>query len=79
MAPPGFLDTRRTVCAKRELGDDGPYPLIVFSHGNGGLGVQSFFLTEYLASHGYVVVCPDHTGNSLLTELPGGVVVAHQR
>ena len=58
-----------------KLGDDGPYPLIIFSHGNGGLGVQSFFLTEFLASHGYVVVCPDHTGNALMTELPGGLVV----
>jgi predicted dienelactone hydrolase len=32
--------------------------------------------TEYLASHGYIVVCPDHTGNALLTELPGGVTVS---
>ena len=75
LAPPGFLDTSSNSARDAEVGDDGPYPLIVFSHGNGGLGVQSFFLTEFLASHGYVVVCPDHTGNSLVTELPGGVIV----
>src|SRR5262245_20642404 len=75
LAPPGFLDTASNSVRAARLGDDGPYPLIIFSHGNGGLGVQSFFLTEYLASHGYVVVCPDHTGNALLTELPGGLVV----
>jgi dienelactone hydrolase len=76
LGPPGFLDTKSNSARDVEVGDDGPYPLIVFSHGNGGLGVQSFFLTEFLSSHGYVVVCPDHTGNSLLTELPGGVVVS---
>ena len=75
LAPAGFLDTASNSARDVEVGDDGPYPLIIFSHGNGGLGVQSFFLTEYLASHGYVVVCPDHTGNSLVTELPGGVIV----
>jgi predicted dienelactone hydrolase len=57
------------------VAEDGPFPLIVFSHGNGGLGVQSFFLTEFLASHGYIVVCPDHTGNAMMTELPDGTVV----
>ncbi|MCB9548412.1 MAG: alpha/beta hydrolase [Myxococcales bacterium] len=50
------------------LGDapplDGPLPLVVFSHGNGGLAEQSYFLTEFLATHGFVVVAPDHTGNT---------------
>jgi len=75
LAPPGFLDTASNSVFDAPVGGDGPYPVIVFSHGNGGLGVQSFFLTEYLASHGYVVVCPDHTGNALVTELPGGMIV----
>lgn len=43
----------------------GPYPLVVFSHGNGGMRLQSMFYTEYLASHGYVVASPDHVGNTL--------------
>ncbi len=42
----------------------GSLPLVVFSHGNGGLAEQSFFLTEFLASHGFIVVAPDHTGNT---------------
>lgn len=41
------------------------FPLMVFSHGNGGFAEQSMFLTEFLASHGWVVVSPDHTGNTL--------------
>jgi predicted dienelactone hydrolase len=49
----------------------GEFPLIVFSHGSGGLRYQSFFLTEVLASHGFVVVAADHVGNTLLDELGG--------
>lgn len=41
-------------------------PLVVFSHGNGGVRYQSFFLTEHLASHGYVVAAADHVGNTTL-------------
>jgi len=76
LAPPGFLDTASDSVRDAEVAPDGPFPLIVFSHGNGGIGVQSYFLTEFLASHGYIVVCPDHTGNALLTELPSGQTVA---
>lgn len=42
----------------------GPWPLVVFSHGNGGVRDQSVFLTEWLARHGYVVASPEHVGNS---------------
>jgi predicted dienelactone hydrolase len=43
-----------------EIADCGRYPVILFSHGFGGCGTQSPFLTEALAAHGYVVVAPDH-------------------
>jgi predicted dienelactone hydrolase len=42
----------------------GPFPLVAFSHGNNAIRFQSFFLTEILASHGFVVVAPDHAGNT---------------
>ena len=35
-------------------------PLVLFSHGWGGCGTQSIFVTEALARHGYVVAAPDH-------------------
>jgi len=38
----------------------GMFPLVLFSHGLGGCGIQSIFFTETLARHGYVVVAPDH-------------------
>jgi predicted dienelactone hydrolase len=51
---------------------DGPFPLVVFSHGNDGIRFQSFFLCEALASHGFVVAAPGHAGNTALDLLfPG--------
>ncbi len=44
----------------------GPHPVLAFSHGNGGVAEQSYFMTERFASHGWVVVAPDHTGNTLV-------------
>jgi predicted dienelactone hydrolase len=41
-----------------------PRPIVLFSHGNGGMRYQSYFLMEYLASHGFLVVAPDHVGNT---------------
>jgi predicted dienelactone hydrolase len=43
----------------------GEFPLVLFSHGFGGVRFQSYFLSEHLAGHGFVVVSPDHPGNTL--------------
>jgi predicted dienelactone hydrolase len=42
----------------------GQFPLVVFSHGFGGVPDQSLKLMEHLASHGFVVVSISHTGNT---------------
>lgn len=39
---------------------DGPYPLIVISHGLGGSRLQLSYLADNLASKGYVVAAIDH-------------------
>ena len=39
-------------------------PLVLFSHGLGGCGLQTLFLTEELARHGYVVAAPDHADSA---------------
>jgi predicted dienelactone hydrolase len=54
---------------------DGKFPLIVFSHGNGGLRNQNSFWCDHMASHGYVVAAPDHTGNSRVTVVEGRLVL----
>lgn len=53
----------------------GPFPLVVFSHGNGGIRIQSFFFAAHLASHGFIVATPDHHGNTFLDNA-GGIVDA---
>ncbi len=42
----------------------GPYPLVVFSHGLGAIRFQSLYLTEHLASRGFVVIAADHPGTT---------------
>ncbi len=46
-----------------------PHPVVVFSHGFGGTRLQSIYLTEFLASHGFIVAAPDHVGNTFAEEL----------
>ncbi|MCB9663709.1 MAG: hypothetical protein H6732_06335 [Alphaproteobacteria bacterium] len=57
----------------------GPYPLVAFSHGFGGIRFQSFFLTEHLASHGFVVIAPDHPMSSLVDLRPSKAAEAAAR
>jgi len=58
--PPVWQEAVRDAAAR-----PGSYPLIAFSHGFGGHRRQSTFLCTHLASHGYVVAAPDHTGNTI--------------
>ena len=53
---------------------NGPFPMIVFSHGNTSLtGYFHSRLFETLASHGFIVVAPLHTGNTFSDELIDGL------
>ncbi len=54
---------------------DGKFPLIVFSHGNGGLRNQSSFWCDHMASHGYIVMSADHPGNARVTVVDGKLVL----
>jgi predicted dienelactone hydrolase len=51
------LDTPTPDCSETR-------PVFAFSHGNQGVRWQSTFLTERLATHGFVVIAPGHTGNT---------------
>lgn len=50
---------------------EGSFPLVVYSHGSGGLRYIASYYTEAIASHGYVVAAPDHTGNTAADRLLG--------
>ena len=68
-APDPYPPTTLAGTAVRDVPADlrgAPYPLIGFSHGFAGIRFQSAYLTEHLASHGVVVVAPDHARNTFL-------------
>ncbi len=55
-----------------DVSTDGPFPLVAYSHGSGGIRYQHSNYTETLASHGYIVAAPDHTGNTAVDRIVGG-------
>ncbi len=70
-APSGFVARYDDFWSSPTASDAGPAtcnvprPVVVFSHGNTGMRWQSYFLAERLASHNFVVVAPDHVGNTI--------------
>jgi len=64
----------KTVAVRGAERRQGKFPFLVFSHGNGGLRHQNVFQLDHLASHGYVIASPDHTGNAGVSVLPDKVV-----
>ena len=56
-------------CRLDQVAPDGPFPLVVYSHGSGGLRYLDSNYTEAIASHGYIVAAADHTGNTAIERL----------
>lgn len=48
-------------------------PMVLFSHGLAGYRSQSSFLTEHLATWGFIVAAPDHVERGLAVVLENGV------
>ncbi|MGH8927220.1 MAG: alpha/beta hydrolase family protein [Acidimicrobiia bacterium] len=53
----------------------GRFPVVIYSHGWTGFRTIAVNQAESLASHGYVVVAPDHTFAAISTRFPDGTVV----
>ena len=62
---PGFPESPQSAVRDAEA-KDMSFPLIIFSHGFAGHRRQTTHLCCHLASHGYIVVAPDHIGNTLM-------------
>jgi dienelactone hydrolase len=76
-AHPSEVDQRfRNTAVRDARWRDGRFPVLLFSHGNGSVRMQVAFWCEHMASHGYVVLAPDHTGNAVATTLGGRIVLA---
>ncbi len=57
---------------------NGYFPVILFSHGLGGMRTQNTIQAEALASRGYVVISADHTYDANITIFPNDNVVFNQ-
>lgn len=68
---PEEINDRFTVEAARDSdpADDGPFPLVLFSHGAAAFRFQSTSLTHHLASWGMVVASADHPTRNLVNLL----------
>lgn len=55
--------------------DESDYPVLLFSHGYGGLVMQDTVLMEELASHGYIVFSICHPYESAVASFPDGSVI----
>ena len=56
----------------------GPYPVIVFVHGEGGFRTAAATFTAHWASRGFVVVAADHPGRELKDVIGGSLPAQHQ-
>jgi dienelactone hydrolase len=51
------------------------YPVLIFSHGYGGVIMQDTVLMEELASNGYIVFSISHSYEAMVTSFPDGSVI----
>jgi predicted dienelactone hydrolase len=50
---------------------DGPFPIIIFSHGAGGTAASMSALLSYWASHGYICIAPNHADSVMIRQREG--------
>jgi predicted dienelactone hydrolase len=75
--PPFFLEhlayARSSAYADAPINpNQGPYPLLVFSHGWKGFRAQNTYQMQELVSHGYVAIAVDHTYGAQMVVFPNG-------
>lgn len=65
LLPTAYIDSKVAI-ADAAIATGASFPLIVYSHGSGGQNFVASFLTEELASQGFVVVAANHTGDTAI-------------
>lgn len=61
-----------------EVADDGPFPVVILSHGWKSTRIIHQNLSEMLASHGYIVFAIDHTYVAAMTRTDEGETVGYE-
>ena len=73
LLPTAYFDSKVAI-EKAPINSAGKFPFVVYSHGSGGQSFVASFLTEDIASHGYVVLSANHDGNTAADQLVGTTV-----
>jgi predicted dienelactone hydrolase len=73
LLPTAYFDSTVAI-EDAPINSAGAFPFVVYSHGSGGQSFVASFLTEDLASHGYVVLSANHDGNTAADQLLGSSV-----
>ena len=70
---PDTLDDTRSIDATRDAvaASDGPFPVVLFSHGSTSFRLQSSVLAQHLASWGIITASTDHPSRDLLNAIGG--------
>ena len=73
LSPAGQIGTRLQTSSALDAAPapGGPWPVLVSSHCFNCVRFSMFSVAERLASHGFVVAAPDHTGGTLFDKLKG--------
>ncbi|MDP8222559.1 MAG: alpha/beta fold hydrolase [Candidatus Lernaella stagnicola] len=53
----------------------GPFPVVLYSHGNASIRFAAHTTCEHLASRGFIVIAPDHPGNAFAAALPDRLII----
>lgn len=77
LLPTAYFDSKVAI-EDAPINTAGSFPFVVYSHGSGGQSFVASFLTEDIASHGYVVLSANHDGNTAADQLLGTSVSQDQ-
>ena len=77
LLPTAYFDSKVAI-EDAPINTAGSFPFVVYSHGSGGQSFVASFLTEDIASHGYVVLSANHDGNTAADQLLGTMVSQDQ-
>jgi predicted dienelactone hydrolase len=77
LLPTAYFDSKVAIEAA-PINAAGSFPFVVYSHGSGGQSFVASFLTEDIASHGYVVISANHDGNTAADQIVGSSVTQDQ-
>jgi predicted dienelactone hydrolase len=65
-ARPQYTLRQSTVARQDVEAKPGSYPVLMFSHGHQAIPDALAYVMEHFASHGWIVLAPEHTGNTVV-------------